>query len=109
MHPGDRTWRERGLHGAALAGDEQAWRTLYAESYDAVYAYVGWRCAGLRDLTDELVQETWLTAVRRLRQFDPQRGSFAGWLRGIAANVLRNHLRLHQRRGRSAFMFGRNG
>jgi RNA polymerase sigma-70 factor (ECF subfamily) len=34
------------------------------------------------------VQETWLTAVRRIRDFDSGRGSFAGWLRGIAANLL---------------------
>src|SRR6266540_3860874 len=99
MHSSDRIWREQGLLGAVLAGDAQAWRTWYEESFDGLYAYVSWRCAGLRDLTDELVQETWLTAVRRIRHFDPQRGSFAGWLRGIAANVLRNHLRSRNRRG----------
>src|SRR5262249_29176229 len=37
--------------------------------------------------------ETWLVAVRRIRSFAPESGSFAGWLRGIAANVVRNHLR----------------
>jgi RNA polymerase sigma-70 factor (ECF subfamily) len=89
----DPAWRERGLLAAVLAGDEAAWRTWYDESYDGLYAYVLWRCAGLRDLADEVVQETWLTAVRRIRTFDPGRGRFAGWLRGIAANTLRNHLR----------------
>ena len=52
-----------------------------------------WRCAGLRDRADEAVQDTWLTAVRRIGRFDPDAGSFAGWLRGIAANVLRNQFR----------------
>src|SRR5207253_4519619 len=56
-------------------------------------AYVLWRCGGLRDHADDAVQETWLTAVRRVRRFDPTQGSFAAWLRGIAANVLRNQLR----------------
>jgi RNA polymerase sigma-70 factor (ECF subfamily) len=93
MSPTDPAWRERGLLAAVLAGDEAAWRTWYDESYDGLYAYVLWRCAGLRDLADEVVQETWLTAVRRIRTFDPGRGRFAGWLRGIAANTLRNHLR----------------
>jgi len=51
----------------------------------------------MRDLADELVQETWLTAVRRVRSFDPECASFAAWLRGIAANVLRNHLRARRR------------
>jgi RNA polymerase sigma-70 factor (ECF subfamily) len=59
-----------------------------------------WRCAGLRDLADEAVQETWLTAVRRVRDFDPERGSFAAWLRGIAARIVSNHLRRTARQRR---------
>jgi RNA polymerase sigma-70 factor (ECF subfamily) len=98
MHPGERVWRERGLLQAVLAGDEQAWRAWYEESFDPLYRYALWRCAGLRDRADEVVQETWLTAVRRLRSFDPARGSFVGWLRGIAANLLRNQARRACRR-----------
>lgn len=98
MHDGDRIWRERALRVAVLAGDECAWRTWYEESFDGFHQYVLWRCGGLRDLADEVVQETWLIAVRRIRGFDPERGSFAGWLRGIAANVLRNQLRQRKRR-----------
>jgi RNA polymerase sigma-70 factor (ECF subfamily) len=98
MRSSDRVWRERGLRSAALAGDERAWQTWYDESFDGLRAYVWWRCARLRDLADEVVQETWLTAVRCLRDFDPERGTFAGWLRGIAANVLRNQLRRAIRR-----------
>jgi RNA polymerase sigma-70 factor (ECF subfamily) len=97
MDPSDRVWRERGLLRGVLAGDEQAWETLYADAFDGLHAYVHWRCAGLRDLADDVVQETWLTAVRRIRAFEPERGCFAGWLRGIAANVVRNHLRRHVR------------
>jgi RNA polymerase sigma-70 factor (ECF subfamily) len=93
MESSERVWRERGLRDAVLAGDEQAWRALYAAAFDGLRAYAHWRCAGLNDLADEVVQETWLVAVRRIRSFAPESGSFAGWLRGIAANVLRNHLR----------------
>jgi RNA polymerase sigma-70 factor (ECF subfamily) len=101
MHSGDRVWRERGLRDAVLAGDERAWRTLYDESFAGLYAYVLWRCAGLRDRADEAAQETWLTAVRRVGRFDPDAGSFAGWLRGIAANVLRNQFRRERLRNPS--------
>ena len=60
-----------------------------------------WRCAGLRDAADEVVQDAWLTAVRRIGRFDPARGDFGGWLCGIAANLLRNHFRRARReRGR---------
>jgi RNA polymerase sigma-70 factor (ECF subfamily) len=98
MQPNERAWRERCLRSAVLSGDERAWQTWYDESFDALNAYVNWRCAGLGDLADEVVQDTWLTAVRRIRTFDPDQGSFLNWLRGIAAMVLRNHWR---RRGRS--------
>jgi RNA polymerase sigma-70 factor (ECF subfamily) len=93
MHPGDRVARERGLWHAVVAGDERAWQTWYDESFAGLYAYVSWRCAGLRNLTEDVVQETWLTAVRRIRTFDPERASFVAWLQGIAVNVLRNQLR----------------
>jgi RNA polymerase sigma-70 factor (ECF subfamily) len=93
MPSGDRVWRERGLQSAVLSGDEHAWRAWYEESFAGLHAYVLWRCAGLRDVAEDIIQETWLTAVRRVRAFDPERGSFAGWLRGIAANVVRHHLR----------------
>jgi RNA polymerase sigma-70 factor (ECF subfamily) len=102
MDPSDRVWRERGLRDAVLAGDERAWQTWYDESFDGLYAYVSWRCGGLAELADEVVQETWLTAVRRVGRFDPDQGSFAGWLRGIAVNVLRNHLRRRARQDRMA-------
>jgi RNA polymerase sigma-70 factor (ECF subfamily) len=107
MHRSDRVWRERGLRSAVLAGDERAWQTWYDESFDRLYAYVYWRCAGLRDVADDVVQETWLTAVRRIRRFEPERGSFAAWLHGIAANILRNHFRRgHRRNGRAGFRIG---
>jgi len=93
MPLGDRVWRERGMRSAVLAGDEKAWQAWYEETFPGLDAFVRWRCAGLRDWADDVVQETWLVAVRRIRSFDPERGSFADWLRGIAANLLRNQLK----------------
>jgi RNA polymerase sigma-70 factor, ECF subfamily len=89
----ERIAREERLRRAVLRGDEIAWRTWYDESLATLVAYVVWRCGGRRDEADEIVQETWLVAVRNIRQFDPVQGSFAGWLRGVAANLIRNHLR----------------
>jgi RNA polymerase sigma-70 factor (ECF subfamily) len=90
--------RERALRRAVLAGDEAAWRAWYDESFAGLHAFARWRCAGLGDLADEVVQETWLIAVRRIRDFDPDRGSFASWLHGIAAHLLCNHFRRENRR-----------
>src|SRR5947209_13231641 len=97
---GERVRRERWLREAVLAGDAGAWRGWYEESYPTLEAYVRWRCAGLHDLAEDVLQETWMTAVRSVRRFRPEAGSFAGWLAGIAANVLRNQLRSRCRRAR---------
>ena len=102
MDGGDRVGHDLALRAAALAGDERACRAWYDAAFAEVRAYVHWRCgglAGLADLADDAVQETWLTAVRRVAAFDPARGPFAGWVCGIAANVVRDLLR---RRRRSA-------
>jgi RNA polymerase sigma-70 factor, ECF subfamily len=93
MDSPDRVQREGLLRGAVLAGDENAWRIWYQETFCDLYRYVRWRCGGRRDWADEIAQETWLTAVRRIRRFDPRQGRFSAWLRGIAVNLLRNHLR----------------
>ena len=95
--------QERGLWNAVLAGDDRAWRAWYEASFEPLYAYVLWRCAGLRDVADELVQETWLIAVRRLGKFDPAPASFVTWLRGIAANLANQSSRV--RPSASAFAF----
>jgi RNA polymerase sigma-70 factor (ECF subfamily) len=97
MPTGDRVWRERGLRSAVLAGDDSAWRAWYEETFPGLYAFVRWRSGGLGDLTDEVMQETWLTAVRRIRRFNPEQGSFADWLRGIAVKILSNLLRKRKR------------
>jgi RNA polymerase sigma-70 factor (ECF subfamily) len=97
MLPNERFRHEDELRSAVLAGDEAAWRDLYDGAYAELWAYVVWRCARLRDLAEEVTQETWLVAVRRIREFDPQRGAFLAWLRGIAAKVLQNHLRARRK------------
>jgi RNA polymerase sigma-70 factor, ECF subfamily len=106
----DRVWRERGLRDAVTAGNDSAWRTWYEAEYAPLEAYVLWRCGNLRDLADDVLQDTWLTAVRGVRRFDPEAGTFHGWLCGIAANVLRNQLRARRRRAdRQASLNGELG
>jgi RNA polymerase sigma-70 factor (ECF subfamily) len=93
MDGGDRVGIELRRRAAVLAGDERAWREWYDATYDDLRAYAHWRCAGLEQIAEDVVQDTWLTAVRRTRDFDPHKGSFRSWLFGIAANVVREHLR----------------
>jgi RNA polymerase sigma-70 factor (ECF subfamily) len=92
---------EQALREAVLAGNESAWRVLYERAFGPVYAFVFHRAGRRADRADEVVQEVWLIAVRRLREFDPRQGSFEGWLKGIAENVLKNQRRRWQREPRS--------
>lgn len=102
MLSNDGVRQEAALRSAVLAGDAAAWRTLYDGAYGPLWAYVSWRCAGLSDLAEDVTQETWLVAVRRIRDFDPHRSRFVAWLRGIAAHVLANQLRTRRRRPEQA-------
>ena len=89
--------QEEDLRRLVLAGDEAAWRALYDGAMAICGRMSSGAYAGMRDLAEEVTQETWLIAVRRMREFDPEQGRFRGWLRGIAANVLHNHFRTHRR------------
>jgi RNA polymerase sigma-70 factor (ECF subfamily) len=93
----DGAWYERTIRDAILAGDADAWRFWFDAHFDRLAGYVCWRCGGLRDLTDDVLQETWLVAVRRLSNFDPAKGAFFDWLCGIASNAARSAIRTRGR------------
>lgn len=54
----------------------------------------GWLRSQLRDWTagDDLAQDAFVTAFRKIREFRGD-GSFESWLRSIANNHFRNHIR----------------
>jgi RNA polymerase sigma-70 factor (ECF subfamily) len=83
-----RVARDSKLRDAILRGDELAWQSLYDESFEAIWKYVEWRCGGNRSMAEDVVQETWVVAVKRIRDFMPQKASFTTWLCGIAAKNL---------------------
>ncbi len=88
---------EHATRDAVLSGDAAAWRRWYDAHFARLAAYARWRCGGLRDLADDVIQETWFVAVRRLARFDPDRGAFFDWLCGIASNAARSAVRARRR------------
>jgi RNA polymerase sigma-70 factor, ECF subfamily len=77
---------------AALAGDEQAFGTLFDRHARAVYNYCFRRTAdwsAAEDLVSVVFLETW----RRRASVRMEGGSLLPWLYGVATNVLRNHQR----------------
>ncbi|MFE9906463.1 RNA polymerase sigma factor [Streptomyces achromogenes] len=85
------------LIARAAAGDRDAFATLYNDHRSDVFRSLARRT---RDhaLAEDLTQETFLRALRRIDTFRhrPTTGGFAGWLSAIARNLYLDHLKLHR-------------
>lgn len=93
----DRSEHEARLRRRILDGDRTAWDELYDQCFDSLWISVARRVGARRDRIEDVVQETWLIAIRKIRRFQPERGPFRAWLHGIAEHVLRNAFRRWQR------------
>jgi len=67
-------------------------RRIYRETLDDFYAVVSRRCDGDRDLAEDVVQETWLRAVKAWRADGVPERPMA-WLTTVASRLLSNHYR----------------
>jgi RNA polymerase sigma-70 factor (ECF subfamily) len=76
----------------ARAATEDSIRRIYRETLDDFYGVVSRRCDGDRDLTEDVVQETWLRAVRAW-QADGVPEKPMAWLTTVASRILSNHFR----------------
>lgn len=83
----------------AERGDVHAWAEIYQKHYMGVYRQLRY-LANDAGLAEELAQETFAQAMASHARFDAAhgRGGLAGWLHGIALNVVRKHWR-KQRNG----------
>ena len=79
-------WIER-----AQSGDLGAFGNIVRAEQDRVRAYFAVRLARSGEAED-LAQEVFLIAFRKLHEFEPSR-PIRPWLKGIAHNLLRNHVR----------------
>lgn len=66
-----------------VAGDDAALRAAYDQFGSLVFTYC-LRALGDRESAADCAQETFVSAWRSREGFDPDRGSLAGWLVGIA-------------------------
>ena len=70
---------------------------FYEEHVDGLYAFVFYRLGRDPTLAEDVVQETFLEAMRRSGDFDPARGGARAWLCTLSRNVIRRHRKLHPR------------
>jgi len=84
---------------AMVDGSEAALETLYDRYASAIFAAV-YRLTSDRGISEEVVQETFLTLWNRAESFDPRAGSLSAWLHTIARNRAIDRLRAAGRRPR---------
>ena len=87
---------DRDLVAQARAGKQEAFRELVVRHSPLLFR-LAYRMTGNEQDAEDVVQESFLRAYRRLRSFD-QRATFRTWLYRIAANFALDLLRARQRR-----------
>jgi len=82
---------------AAQAGDRDAIGRFYDAHVDGLYTFVFFRVGRDASLAEDVVQETFAIALSRRAEYDEARGSTQSWLSVLSRNVIRDHLRAHQK------------
>lgn len=77
---------ERLVIEGARDGSQQAWRQLFDWHFDAVYRFCMLLAAGRQDVAEEVSQQVFVTAARRIGRFRSGQATFRAWLYGIARN-----------------------
>jgi RNA polymerase sigma-70 factor (ECF subfamily) len=78
------------LVARAQAGEPEAFGGLYDRYVDVVYRYIYYRVSN-QALTEDMVSETFLRALRRITSFTWQGRDFGAWLVTIARNLIADH------------------
>jgi RNA polymerase sigma-70 factor (ECF subfamily) len=71
---------------SAQRGEESAWSNLFRWHFEAIYRYCLGLAGGRRELAEEVAQQVFVTAARRINKFKAKNGTFRSWLLGIAKN-----------------------
>jgi RNA polymerase sigma-70 factor (ECF subfamily) len=72
-------------------GDEDAFLQLYRRRQAAIYRFA-LHMSGSRQVAEDVTQDVFLVLMREPGKFEPERGSLAAYLYGIARNCLLQHL-----------------
>jgi len=74
-----------------IAGDEDAFAELYRRRQGGVYRFV-LQMSGSPAIAEDVTQEVFIVLMRTAERYDPERGSLAAYLYGIARNYVLRRL-----------------
>lgn len=75
---------------------EQQWLKIYRETVHPLYGYMAKRTGGNQELSEDIVQESYLRALDHWKR-KPLPDSPAAWLKRVARNILIDYLRQNKR------------
>jgi RNA polymerase sigma-70 factor (ECF subfamily) len=88
--------RRTELVTAARAGDRDAFAAIYERHRLVVYRFAR-LMSGSDSTAEDVTQEVFVTLIRTLPVYEPQRAGLLTYLYGVARNVTRNRLRRDRR------------
>jgi RNA polymerase sigma-70 factor (ECF subfamily) len=77
--------------------DKENFKEIYEANFNYVYSFVFLRLAGNKEVTEDIVQETFISAMKGLISYKGV-SSYRTWLCGIAKNKVLNYYRNNIRR-----------
>ena len=80
----------------ATAGERDAFAAIYERYRSVVYRFAR-LMSGSPATAEDVTQEVFVTLIRTLPQYEPQRAGLLTYLYGVARNVTRNRLRRDRR------------
>lgn len=83
---------DRDIITAHLAGDPQAFPTLYERYRRPLYSYLNKMMPGQTATVDDIFQQSWIKAVNNLPKYKDKQ-TFYSWLARIAHNTAIDHFR----------------
>ena len=82
---------DRELYRQLAKGREEAFSALY-ERYQGPIFRFAWHMSGNSATAEDVTQEVFMLLIRNPKNYDPAKGSLAGYLFGIARNLTRRRL-----------------
>jgi RNA polymerase sigma-70 factor (ECF subfamily) len=76
----------------AAGGEREAFAAIYARYHTAVYRFAR-MMSGVASIAEDVTQDVFLTLMRDISRYQPQRSGLATYLYAIARNLTRNRLR----------------
>jgi RNA polymerase sigma-70 factor (ECF subfamily) len=95
---------DEGLAAACATGDRAAQGLLFERHVDAVHGFIARMRGADSALVDDLVQATFMAAFHSAKNFKGPK--LRSWLYGIAANIVRSHIRKEVARRRAVTSLG---